>query len=188
MIEDYRKARKLGRRQVSEAIAQGRHPYPLVLDEILDQRGSAGQTSLGTFEIPLEMVVGTRTRGRQNMFSCDFMPTADVDTEFALKWSELYDFQTDEGIREPVRVFEYLQHFYVQEGNKRVSVLRYLGAPTIPADVTRVHPLPTDDDEVRHYLEFERLFRVAPIYGLVFSEDGACETLARTLGQGLDEP
>ena len=178
----------MGRRQVSEAIAAGHHPFPLVLDEILEQRGSSGQTSLGTFEIPLEMVVGTKTRGRQNMFSAGFLPIADADTEFALKWSELYDFQTSEGIRDPILVFEYLQHFYVQEGNKRVSVMRYLDAPTITASVTRVHPLPSEDADVRHYLEFERLFRVAPIYGLVFSTDGACEAFASTLGQSLDEP
>ena len=77
----------------------------------------------------------------------------------------------EEGIRDPVVVYEYLQRFYVQEGNKRVSVLRSLDVPTITASITRVLPLPSDDPAIRCYNEFSRLFRVAPIYGLVFSEE-----------------
>lgn len=187
MIEDYRKARKRGRREVAEDIARGRHPYPPSLDEILDGRGSAGELPLGVREIPLELVVGTRTRARSNVFSRGFMPIADVDTEFAAKWSALYDAQREEGIREPIVAYEYLQRFYVQEGNKRVSVLRSLGAPTIAASVTRVIPKPSDEREVLCYDEFCRLYRVAPVYGLVFSEEGSCERLASLLGLSLEE-
>ena len=31
-------------------------------------------------------------------------------------------------MREPVQAFEFMNRFYVQEGNKRVSVLKYFGA------------------------------------------------------------
>lgn len=188
MIEDYRKACKRGRREVSTAISQGRYPYLPALEDLLEGGRGAGEVPVGVREIPMELVIGTRTRGRSNVFSCGFLPIADADTEFAAKWSRLYDAQVSEGIRDPVVVYEYLQRFYVQEGNKRVSVLRSLGVPTITASVTRVMPKPSDDPAIRCYHEFVRFYRVAPVYGLLFTKEGSYEKLAALLGQTLDEP
>ena len=188
MIEDYRKACKRGRRQVSTALSSGQYPYLPALDDVLGESRGAGEIPVGIREIPMELVVGTKTRGRSNLFSCGFLPIADEDTEFAAKWSRLYDYQMSEGISDPVIVYEYLQRFYVQEGNKRVSVLRSLDAPTVMASVTRVMPAPSDDIDVRCYHEFVHLYRVAPVYGLRFSQEGSCEKLAKLLGQNLEEP
>ena len=188
MIEDYRKACKRGKREVSAAVLAGRYPYLPALDDMLGGGRGAGEVPVGLREIPMELVVGTKTRGRSNVFSCGFLPIADEGTEFAVKWSRLYDAQVTEGIRDPVVVYEYLQRFYVQEGNKRVSVLRSVGAPTVSASITRVMPAPSDDIAVRCYHEFVRLYRVAPVYGLRFSQEGSCEKLAALLGQNLDEP
>lgn len=188
MIDDYRHALKLGKRQVADAVSAGRHPYLPSLDESVGESGGAGEVPVGVLEIPLELVVGTRTRGRKNMFSPGFMPIADEASEFASKWSDLYDAQLSEGIRDPVVVYEYLQRFYVAEGNKRVSVLRFLGVPSIAASVTRVMPVASDSGAVRRYHEFLELFRVAPVYGLVFSREGAARELAELVGQALSEP
>ena len=188
MIEDYRKACKRGRREVGDAVAQGRYPYLPALDDILEGSRGAGEVPVGLCEIPMELVVGTRTRGRSNVFSCGFLPIADADTEFAIKWSRLYDAQVEEGIRDPVVVYEYLQRFYVQEGNKRVSVLRSLDVPTIAASVTRVMPQPSDEPHIRRYHEFVRFYRACPLYGIEFSREGCYEQLAALLGQTLDEP
>ena len=46
----------------------------------------------------------------------------------------------EEGIRDPIKVYEYLNWFYVVEGNKRVSVLKYCDAYSISAVVTRLIP------------------------------------------------
>ena len=188
MIEDYRKACKRGRREVADATSQGRYPYLPALDDILGGGRGAGEVPVGLREIPMELVVGTRTRGRSNVFSCGFLPIADADTEFALKWSSLYDAQISEGIRDPVVVYEYLQRFYVQEGNKRVSVLRSLDVPAIAASVTRVMPAPSDEPHIRRYHEFVRFYRVCPLYGIEFSHEGSYEKLATLLDQTLDEP
>ena len=188
MIEDYRKACKRGRREVGDAVAQGRYPYLPALDDILEGSRGAGEVPVGLCEIPMELVVGTRTRGRSNVFSCGFLPIADADTEFAIKWSRLYDAQVEEGIRDPVVVYEYLQRFYVQEGNKRVSVLRLLNVPTIAASVTRVMPQPSDEPHIRRYHEFVRFYRACPLYGIEFSREGCYEQLAALLSQTLDEP
>ena len=65
------------------------------------------------------------------------MPILDEETEFAIKWSNLADAQINEGIRDPIKAFEYMNRYYVLEGNKRVSVLKYYNAVSIPAYVTR---------------------------------------------------
>ncbi len=63
-----------------------------------------------------------------------------------------------EGIRDPIRCYEYMGRFYVQEGNKRVSVLKSYGAPAIDAFVTRVIPAYSQDQAVQVYYEFLNSF------------------------------
>ena len=133
------------------------------------------------------MVVGTVTKGRQSAFSCNFMPLLPFSTEFARKWSNLYDIQVTEGYRDPVIVTEFMHRFYVQEGNKRVSVLKFLDAPTVSAKVTRLYPGTWDSVESRLYGEFCAFWRVCPLYEIEFSREGSYETLAKMLGQDLIE-
>ena len=40
-----------------------------------------------------------------------------------------------------IKVYEYMNKYYVIEGNKRVSVLKYFNSPTIAAEVTRKVPM-----------------------------------------------
>ena len=91
-------------------------------------------------EIPLFLVVGTKTKGRQGAFAPDFMPAMEPDSEFASKWEALLQSQYEEGIRDPILVYEYMRRFYVLEGNKRVSVSKYVGGTTILAEVHRILP------------------------------------------------
>ena len=126
MLEDYRKARKLAYARVQKDVAAGQYPYPPALDDILKGEGYQAEVPIGLSEIDISLIAGTKTRGRQNSFSSNFMPLPESSSEFAMKWSDLIDSQRAEGIREPIVVFEFMQRFYVQEGNKRVSVLRYL--------------------------------------------------------------
>jgi hypothetical protein len=87
--EWYSKALKLGQKDHRECVHKGRYPYPQVLDEILDDSMIAGRVDLGVIEIPTEKIVGTKTSGRKNAFSANFMPLLPEDTEFALKWIDL---------------------------------------------------------------------------------------------------
>ncbi len=90
------------------------------------------------------------------------MPLLPFSTEFARKWSNLYDIQVTEGYRDPVIVTELMHRFYVQEGNKRVSVRKALDAPTVSAKVTRLYPGTWDSVESRLYGEFCAFWRVCP--------------------------
>ncbi len=186
MLEDYRRAHKRATKEFQADVAAGRYPYPPALDDILKGEGYQGEIPLGLAEIDLSLIAGTRTRGRQNSFSSGFMPLQEASTEFASKWSDLIDSQRAEGIHEPIVVYEYLQRFYVQEGNKRVSVLRYLGQPTVLAKITRVVPMPSDSKAYRVYQEFMRFYRVAPVFGIVLAEEGDYARLAAFAGRDLD--
>ncbi|MBM6775572.1 BMP family ABC transporter substrate-binding protein [Olsenella profusa] len=188
MLEDYAKARKLGLKQVERDVSDGRYPYPPALDDILKNQGYQGEVPIGLTEIDLSLIAGTKTRGRQNMFSSSFMPIAEAGSEFAAKWSDLIDSQRAEGLRDPIVVYEYLQRFYVQEGNKRVSVSRYVGSPTILANITRVVPMPSDEKGLRIYHEFTRFYHVCPIYGIISGEEGFYARLAALVGQDLEHP
>ena len=183
----YAAALKQGRKAYKEALMQGRYPYPQVLDEIISDAMVAGQTELGVLEIPADQIVGTKSAGRRSAFSTDFMPLLDADTEFAGKWMSLCEAHLgDEGIRDPIRCYEYFGRFYVQEGNKRVSVLRSYGAPTIPAYVIRMVPVWTEEPAVAAYYDFMQSFPKTGVYRARFSRAGSFVKLQKALGYEPD--
>ena len=111
VMEEYTRAQKRGQREYREAMAAGRYPYLPVLDDILENADVESQLPLGLIEVPLDQVVGTKTAGRTAAFACNFMPLLDIDTEFASKWINLCDAHLEEGIRDPIRCYEYLGRF-----------------------------------------------------------------------------
>lgn len=185
---DYEKAKKLGEREYRRRLVKGQYPYLLSLDEMVSEIGRMPEISLGTAEIPMDMIVGTRTSGRKNAFAANFMPLMGIETEFAAKWSRLYDSQVEEGIRDPIKVYEFMNRFYVEEGNKRVSVMKFVGAVTIPANVIRIRPPRTDSEQSRLYYEYLDFYKVTKSFEIVFSAPGRYEKLARILEQNLQDP
>ena len=112
--EQYLRALKQGQKCYRSAILHGKYPYPQVLDEILDESMNAAQVEMGMVEIPADQIVGTKTAGRKSSFAANFMPLMPLESEFGAKWSQLcMAHLSDEGIREPIRCFEYLGRFYV---------------------------------------------------------------------------
>ena len=182
-MTEYERAQKLGTRDYREAIAAGRYPYLPVLDDILENARVEAQLPVGVVEIPLELIVGTKTAGRTAAFASNFMPLLGTDTEFASKWVNLCQAHVEEGIRDPIRCYEYLGRFYVQEGNKRVSVLKYFGADSIGANVTRVVPRYADRPEIRVYYEFLDFYTVSGVYYLQLTREGGYARLQTAIGK-----
>lgn len=143
---------------------------------------AAGQVDLGLIGIPTERIVGTKAAGRISAFAANFMPLLPSNTEFAGKWIELCLAHLGEGIRDPVRCYEYMGRFYIQEGNKRVSVLKSYGAPTIDAFVTRIIPAYSQDQAVQVYYEFLRSYPLTGLYQVSFSQLGGFAKLQAALG------
>lgn len=167
--DEYSQALKLGEKEYNELTAAGKPSNPEVLDELLPEIDSMTVRDIGTLEIPAERIVGTKTAGRYAAFTPSFLPLMDASSEFATKWVALCEAHLgDVGIREPILCYEYLGNFYVQEGNKRVSVLRYFGASRIPAVVRRVMPPLTEEPRIQAYYEFLEFFRVSRLYSVQF--------------------
>ena len=182
-LDDYKKARKLAQRQSRRASARGESPYPKVLDTILEGQETAGNQYLGMMEIPLSLVIGTKEAGRSNAFSPEFLPLLDETSEFATKWLSLFQSQMEEGLRDPVTVYEYRNRFYVQEGNKRVSIMKYLKMPTILANVTRILPVHDSKKENVVYYEFVEFYKRTGLNMIIFPEPGNYESLLQAMGK-----
>ena len=187
MIDEYIKALRAGEKEYKARLAAGEYPYLPALDDICQDNETMPQRSMGLLEIPVDLIAGTKTRARQNSFAPDFMPLLDIDTEFASKWSNLYQAQLNEGFNSPIKAYEYLHRFYVQEGNKRVSVSRFLEMPTIMAEVIRIIPPEDVMSGNPVYAEFLDFYRVAPIYDIVCEEPGSYTEIAEILGRSISK-
>ncbi len=160
-----------------------------VLDDILKEKKltTLREFPLGLVQIPINQIAGTKTSGRVSAFSKDFYPLLDEDTEFAAKWMALYKAHLTEGIRDPIKAYEFMNKFYVVEGNKRVSVLKYCGAVSVPGNVTRLIPPRSEDKETKLYYEFMDFYKLSNINYLSFSEYGSFAKLQHLVGKRPDE-
>lgn len=182
--EEYTQALKLGLKEEAELKALGKATNPAVLDELVPNVDKLTVQELGILEIPSERIIGVKSAGRIAAFTPTFKPLLKPETEFAGKWMNLCQAHlSDVGIREPIACYEYLGHFYVQEGNKRVSVLRHFGSPRIPANVKRVMPAPSDDPEVKAYSEFLEFYKSSKLYTVHYRRPRDYEKLLAKLGK-----
>lgn len=188
MMDDYSRAWHMGESRYRKDITFGRYPYLTALDDMVKPEDIVAEHALGLMEIPVDDIAGTKTHGRQESFASNFMPLLPPKSEFSVKWSALYDSAVQEGIRDAILVYEYMGRFYVQEGNKRVSVSHYNGSVSILADVIRLLPQRTDEKINRIYFEFVDFFKVSGIYGIRFSEEGSYQKLCQVLGLSMEEP
>ncbi len=181
--EEYALALRAGQREYKTLLAEGKDPCPLVLDERLEGRIGDSIEDLGVIEIPTELIVGTKAAGRTSAFSAGFLPLLEADSEFAAKWIHLCNAHLSEGIREPILCYEFLGKFYVQEGNKRVSVLKHMGATRIPGTVKRILPARDGSDESRAYYAFLDFYRASGIYTVQFRSPDDYGKLLSLLGK-----
>ena len=183
-FDEYARALRAGQRQYKERVSAGLEPYPKVLDQLLPDLSAATTQRVGLLEIPADQIVGTCTGGRIWAFTAGFLPLLEDSSEFAHKWVSLCVANlSDEGIRDPIECYEYLGEFYVQEGNKRVSVLRYFGATRIPAKVIRVLPKNDDSPRIRAYYEFLDFYKNTGIYHVQYHRPGDYQRLLSALGK-----
>lgn len=183
----YIAALKRGQKYQKACVSSGQYPYPLVLDEIFNEANAVSRQDLGIVNVPIPLIIGTKTAGRRIAFSGNFLPLLSADSEFATKWISLCsDHLGETGIREPIKCYEYLGKFYVEEGNKRVSVLASYDAATIPAHVIRLVPAYSEEPDIRAYYEFMNFYRLAGSYQLQLRESGDYAKLQARLGYAND--
>ena len=183
-VQYYLAALKQGQREYKNCVHRGLAPNIQALGA---DKLQLSQMKLGVMDVPIYLVVGSTEEARCNSFSAGFFPLMGPESEFAMKWVNLCAAQLSEGIHDPIKCYEYLGRFYVQEGNKRVSVLKSMGSSIIQADITRLMPEPSDDITTQIYMEFREFFRHSRCWGLHFSDLGGYAKLQAALGFARDE-
>ena len=184
----YSEALKQGLKQKRAAAAAGQPTELPALDEILAGRETRGETDAGLIQIPMELIAGTVSRSRATLFAPNFMPLAPEDSEFAAKWSRLCEAHLNEGIRDSVKAYEYLNRYYIAEGNKRVSVLKFFDAVAVHAHVITVTPAQDGSPEVELYQELTDFRRASGIMQIECSRPGSYRKLQQLMGKTPDEP
>lgn len=181
---EYSKAQKNALKEKRELEALGLSPYPAVLDEIHPETARLSSMDLSVRDIPADRIIGTVSKGRVSAFTASFLPLPETDSEFAMKWTALCEAHlSDTGIRDPIECVEYLGDFYVSEGNKRVSVLKYFGAVRIPARVRRILPAKQGDPRTEAYYEFLDFYKTTGIYDMQFRKPGDYARLVSLTGK-----
>ena len=176
-MDHYSKARREGLRVYQSAIQANTDPYLPVLEEKVPNLSTLSRLSLGIMSVPLDRVVGSVSRGRSYAFAEGFLPILEGGSEFAAKWEHLCESVEQSGLNQPITVLEYLGYYYVIEGNKRTSVMKYLDARDIEADVTRVYPPKSSDPEIVSYYEYCDFTKETGLYALFFSRPGSYRKL-----------
>lgn len=188
VYNEYVRALRLGQKEQRERLEAKQDPYPAVLEEVLPDMGHYPVQELPAQDVPAGRIVGTKSAGRVSAFSASFYPLLEPESEFAAKWMALCEAHlSDTGIREPIVCYEYLGSFYVQEGNKRLSVLKYFGAAKIPCVIKRVLPGAGDEPEIRAYSEFLAFHRSSGLYDIQFRKPGDYAKLLAYLGKCPDD-
>lgn len=183
----YREALKRGQREKRNRLFEGLDPYLPALDDIVSSDKIMAEINLGIMQIPTEWIVGTKTASRANAFAANFMPLLAENSEFGLKWESLCNSHVEEGIRDTIKVYEYMNRYYVLEGNKRVSVLKFFDAVSIPGEVIRVLPVKDGSKEVEAYYEMINFAQCTKINYLEFSEPGRFKQIQKFMGKAPDE-
>ncbi len=177
----YQQARRLGLREMKLRTARNEDPYLPALDEELPQLNTMREENLGSVRVDIEQIVGTRSVARRESFSPSFYPLLEEGSEFAAKWAALAVSHLREGIRDPIVAVEYLNRFYVVEGHKRVSVLRFFGAAAVQAEVRRIIPPRSNETEIAVYYEFLDFYKVTRINYILLHRPGSYTALLKLL-------
>ena len=187
-LEEYTQALRKGQKEYRELQLAGKPTNPLVLDEILPENNDYPVLDVGLVEIPAERIIGVKSAGRVSAFTASFLPLLDPQSEFGCKWINLCIAHLGEtGITDPILCFEYLGNFYVQEGNKRVSLLRYFDSPRILGTVKRILPPQSEEPRIKAYYEFLEFYKASKIYTVQFRRPGDYARLTSRLGKKSGE-
>ena len=186
-VQEYAEALKKAQKEFRACTARGEYPYLPALDDFLPKEEQLNTANLGTVQVPMEFIAGSKSGGRTQAFARNFMPLMEPESEFAAKWKRLCQAHLEEGIRDPIKAYEYMNRYYVEEGNKRVSVLKFFGADNISAQVTRILPRRNETPEVNLYYEFVDFYRYSRVNFVEFSKPGSYARLQELVGKSAGE-
>ncbi len=92
------------------------------------------------------------------------------------------------GIRDPIKAYEYMNKFYVEEGNKRVSVMKYYEAMSIPGSAPGIVPRRSEDKENKIYMELLDFYDLTGVNYLWFSQLGRFRAMDQAVNSRPGQP
>ncbi|MBN2795762.1 MAG: BMP family ABC transporter substrate-binding protein [Clostridia bacterium] len=178
----YDDARSKAKREYNARKAKGESGHLTSLDGLIKDIEIMSTMDIGVHEISLKKIKGTYSNFRRMTFSKGFLPLEEAKSEFAGKWMALCSAHLEEGIRDPIKVYEYMNYFYVLEGNKRVSVLKYYDAASIHGQILRLIPkYNPHDPDVRRYYKFLDFYKMSGLNQIWMSHENSYNELAEIL-------
>jgi hypothetical protein len=99
-------------------------------EEVQQAQVSGDRIFRGIKQVPLKMIVGTV--GRAHDFDRDFLP---LQEHLRTRWENIMRAMLYDASLPPVQLYQVGDHYFVKDGNHRVSVARYLGMESIDAEV-----------------------------------------------------
>src|SRR5262245_6332098 len=135
---EFHRARRRGFWDNMRSLVMGQPPHLLPFAEVIRDLPTSPILELGLQDIPLESIGGSV--GRAQDFTRHFMPLR-RDEQLRERWRTIYTLAVSGAGFPPVEIYQLGPLFFVLDGHHRVSVARYLGWPTIQANVT-VWPSP----------------------------------------------
>lgn len=176
----------MGNRVAAKLSIYAKQPF---LPELCDLLGTSKVTnteSLGVVEIPVNKIVGIASICGKDSYTVDFMPLEAPSSRLADTWCGIYlDYLNERNIP-PITCYEYLGHFYVIDGKKRVSVMKCHGASVMSANVTRVLPSDKDSKESIQYYSFLESYKKTGLYQVCLCSKYSFEDLQKAMGHDKD--
>lgn len=185
--ERYSVSQNRAKRILRRGMGKGVDMMLPILDSVFDKTQVAEEVDLGVVNIPVSQIVGVASERDRDCYASDFLPLPSANSAYAESWTRLYmEHLTTAGLVEPIKCYEYLGKFYVEDGKKRVSVLKDNGATMVKAAVTRIVPVKTDDPEIQCYYEFMETFKKTGLYQIAFTQTGKVDAFLAALGYDPD--
>jgi hypothetical protein len=130
-INDFYSALRAGRREaLFLRIFRKREGHLLSLEEIASIVKPRSQAYSGIKTVPVQRIIGSEDRSRD--FSRSFYP---LNASLEKRWSRVEKLFLDQKISEAVKLIEYGGHYFVRDGNHRVSAAKVHGIEFIDAEI-----------------------------------------------------
>lgn len=183
--EAYQQAHALAEKSLARAKKYGMPACPAALNALADDNLISYRMDLGILDIPVSLVVGVAEANENTaLYTKEFFPRPLPNSEFAEHWREIdLQFSCEEMQSGEIECIEYLGRFYVCDGLKRISVLKFHNASTVRSHVTRIVPIRIEAKAIEQYYAFLSHFSLTNLYQLQFTQPGYFEKLQTALGK-----